>query len=186
MEILNAARVLFAERGFAATSMAAIAEEASAAVQTIYDSVGSKAAVLASMTELIEQPVAEIWVQSETTIEAKDMLALAIRLTRTINEQSGDILALLSSAASTEQSAADALREGKRNHIEGTRRWIEMMAERKMLNPAVTVDYAATTFGILTVWTVWRELTVDFGLSYDQAEGWITDSLSQLILPNVN
>src|SRR3954452_2860116 len=108
MEILFAARQLFAERGYAATSMAAIAESAGAAVQTIYDRVGSKAAVLVSLTELIEQPVAGIWEKSATTVDAKHMLALAIGLTRTISEQSGDILTLISSAALTEQSAAEA------------------------------------------------------------------------------
>src|SRR3954451_10941291 len=119
MEILIAARELFAERGYAATSMAAIAESAGAAVQTIYDSVGSKAALLGALTELIEQPVAEIWKQSQSTFDAKELLMLAIGLTRTVLEQDGDILALLSSVASTEQSAADALREGKRRHIQG-------------------------------------------------------------------
>ena len=52
--------------------MAAIAESAGAAVQTIYDSVGSKAAVLVALTELIEQPVAEIWEKSATTVEANE------------------------------------------------------------------------------------------------------------------
>ncbi len=186
IEILNAARELFAERGYAATSMAAIAEAASAAVQTIYDSVGSKAAVLLALTELVEQPVAGIWKQSETTVEPRKMLALAIGLTRTINEQSGDIVALLSSASSTEQIAADALKEGKRHHIDGTRRWIEMMAEREMLKPGVTVDYAATTLGTLSSWGVWTELTGDFGLTFDDAEKWITDSLADLLLKDEN
>jgi TetR/AcrR family transcriptional regulator, regulator of cefoperazone and chloramphenicol sensitivity len=182
MEILFAARELFAERGYAATSMAAIAESAGAAVQTIYDSVGSKAALLAALTELIEQPVAEIWEQSQSTFDAKEMLTLAIRLTRTIIEQDGDILALLGNVAPTEQSAADALLEGKRRHINGASRWIEMMAERDMLTPKVTVKYAATTLSALTAWGVWRELTVDLGLTFDEAEAWITDSLVQLLL----
>jgi AcrR family transcriptional regulator len=183
MEILFAARELFAERGYAATSMASIAESAGAAVQTIYDSVGSKAAVLVALTELIEQPVAELWEKSATTVDAKEMLGLAIGLTRTINEQSGDILTLISNTAPTEQSAADALQAGKRHHIDGTRKWIEMMAERKMLNPGVTVDYAATTLGMLTTWSVWSELTVEFGLSFDEAEAWMTDVLARLLLP---
>ncbi len=34
-----------------------------------------------------------------------------------------------------------------------------------MLKLGVTVDYAATTAAILTVWTVTAELTVDFDLS---------------------
>jgi AcrR family transcriptional regulator len=182
MEILNAARALFAERGYAATSMAAIAEAANAAVQTIYDSVGAKAAVLAALTELVELPVADTWEQAATTNDAQAMLVLCIRLTRTINEQSGDILAMLSSAAPTEQAAADALLEGKRNHIEGTQRWIEMMAGRNMLNPEITVDYAAITIAALTAWGTWRELTIDLGLTFDDAEAWMTDSLSRLLL----
>ena len=41
-EILDTAARLFAERGFAATSIKDIAAEAGVAVQTIYSSVGSK------------------------------------------------------------------------------------------------------------------------------------------------
>ena len=186
IEILNVARGLFAEQGYAATSMATIAKSAGVAIQTIYDSVGSKAEILVALTAFIEQPVAGIWEKSATTVDAKEMLALAIGLTRTINEQSGDILMLISSTALTEPSVADALHQGQGLHIEGTRKWIEMMDGRGMLHPGVTVNYAAATLGILTFWTVWRELTVEFGFSFDGAEEWITDSLSRLILPDAS
>src|SRR6478752_2948115 len=80
MEILSAARQLFAERGYGPTSMAAIAESAGSAVQTIYDTVGSKAAVLTALIERIEQPVEGTGTQSETAVRARDVLAHAVRL----------------------------------------------------------------------------------------------------------
>ncbi|MBP2473790.1 AcrR family transcriptional regulator [Crossiella equi] len=48
--ILAAAGRLFAERGYARTSVAAIAEAAGVAVNTVYTSVGNKAAVLLALT----------------------------------------------------------------------------------------------------------------------------------------
>ena len=54
-EILRAARRLFAERGFASTSVQQIAEESGVAVQTIYSSIGSKAALVLALNDLIDE-----------------------------------------------------------------------------------------------------------------------------------
>ena len=54
-EILRAARRLFAQHGFAGTSVQRIAEEAGVAVQTIYSSVGSKAALVVALNDLIDE-----------------------------------------------------------------------------------------------------------------------------------
>src|SRR5690349_9272092 len=51
-EILEAAHRLFVERGYVATSVPAIAAEAGVAVQTIYNTVGSKREVLGGVVEL--------------------------------------------------------------------------------------------------------------------------------------
>src|SRR4051794_21956527 len=51
-EILEAAQRLFVERGYVATSIPAIAAEAGVAVQTIYNTVGSKRDVLGGVIEL--------------------------------------------------------------------------------------------------------------------------------------
>src|SRR4051794_27565295 len=51
-EILEAAHRLFVERGYVATSVPAIAAAAGVAVQTIYNTVGSKRQVLGGVIEL--------------------------------------------------------------------------------------------------------------------------------------
>ena len=53
-EILRAARRLFAEHGYACTSLQQIAEESGVAVQTIYSSVGSKAALILALNDLLD------------------------------------------------------------------------------------------------------------------------------------
>src|SRR6187402_2132141 len=53
-EILGAARRLFAERGYGRTSVRDIAEAAGVSAQTVYDSIGSKQAIVARLNDLID------------------------------------------------------------------------------------------------------------------------------------
>src|SRR5260370_38826910 len=53
-EILLAARRLFAQHGFARTSVADIAEEAGVSIPTIYASVGQKQAIVIALAGFIE------------------------------------------------------------------------------------------------------------------------------------
>ena len=53
-EILQSARRLFAERGYARTSVRDIARAAGVSAQTVYDSVGSKQALVARLNDLID------------------------------------------------------------------------------------------------------------------------------------
>src|SRR5580765_4496786 len=53
-EILTAARRLFAERGYSRTSVRDIAEAAAVSAQTVYDSIGSKQALVARLNDLID------------------------------------------------------------------------------------------------------------------------------------
>jgi AcrR family transcriptional regulator len=54
-DILRAARRLFAERGYVATSINDIAEEAGVAIQTIYARLGSKGGMLLALIDLIDE-----------------------------------------------------------------------------------------------------------------------------------
>src|SRR3954463_2593344 len=53
-EILKAARRLFAERGYSRTSVRDIAKAAGVSAQTVYDSIGSKQALVARLNDVID------------------------------------------------------------------------------------------------------------------------------------
>src|SRR5438105_10982153 len=107
--ILDAARRLFAERGYSRTSVRDIAEAAGVSAQTVYDSVGSKQAVVARLNDLIdiEAGVGGIAAEAARSNDAQLVASTGARITRAILEHSGDIVhALLTGAAAEPELAA--------------------------------------------------------------------------------
>lgn len=184
-DILAAARRLFAERGYVATAMADIAEEAQTAVPTIYQSIGPKRAILLALLDLMdaEAGVGPMWRRLGETRDPREILALAAGLTRRFDERCGDIIGAMKSAAPTEPDVAEALRQGERRHQEGTRRVAALLGSLGMLRPELSPERAGATIGVLTSAATYEQLTRDYGFSYDEAETWVRDALSALLLP---
>ena len=120
-EILRAARRLFAAHGYAGTSLQQIAEESGVAVQTIYSSVGSKAALVLALNDLIDEEagVAELGAGVLAETDPPTMIAKTIHLTRQLNERCGDLLQVMLSAVPAEPDVAAAFADGMRRHESG-------------------------------------------------------------------
>src|SRR5688572_5801735 len=95
--ILRAARALFAEQGFSATPVRLLAQRSGVAVQTIYDTFGSKAGVLRGLPDLVDEEagVFEIVEQLERAQAPAELLALYAHLERQIRARCGDIMRIL-------------------------------------------------------------------------------------------
>src|SRR5215212_814751 len=80
-EILGAARRLFAERGYARTSVRDIAQAAGVSAQTVYDSVGSKQTLVVRLNDLIdaEAGVAAIVRAAAESDDASEVAATSAR-----------------------------------------------------------------------------------------------------------
>ena len=117
-EILRAARRLFAEHGYVGTSLQQIAEESGVAVQTIYSSVGSKAALVLALNDLIDEEagVAQLGAEVSRETDPPKMIAKTIHLTRQLNERCGDLLQVLLSAGPAEPDVAAAVADGMGRH----------------------------------------------------------------------
>src|SRR6187551_1435095 len=94
VEILRAARQRFAADGYAATSVKDIAAAAGVSVQTVYDSVGSKADLVRRLNDLIdaEAGVGEIAMTIPGTTDPDQLVRIPAVITRRIVERCGDIL----------------------------------------------------------------------------------------------
>src|SRR5690348_1268798 len=112
-DIVQAARRLFADKGYAATSMSDIAREADVAVQTIYASCGSKRELVVSLVDFIDEEadVAELAAKAAASEKPRETIALSVHLTRQLMERCGDIIGALLSAALVEPDAAAAIEE---------------------------------------------------------------------------
>ena len=183
-DILDAARKLFRERGFAATSVAAIADEADVAVQTIYSAVGSKRAVVVSLVDVIDEEV-EIGplLRGLDEIEKpREVIALMTTITRQIQERCGDIIATLTAASHSEPDVLAAAEEGRRRHRFGAGRLAARLAELGALRKGVDEERAGDVLALLTSTETYAQLTQRHGWSFDEAEQWMRESLARLLL----
>jgi AcrR family transcriptional regulator len=186
-DILRAARRLFAERGYAATSVNDIAEEASVAVQTIYARLGSKRGIVMALVDLIDEeagvPEAAAAIATATTPE--DVLRTQNRLTRDLQERCGDIVGALIAAAAIEPEVEPAVAEGLGRHRDGARFTIDRIAELGGLRHDLPPDHAVALLSAATAHDAWYELVYAHRLSWDEAEQTLNHALTRAILrPN--
>ena len=183
-DILQTARRLFAERGYAATSVNDIAEEASVALQTIYTRLGSKRGIVMALLEVIDEEagVREAAAAIAAASTPADVLRTQNRLTRNLQERCGDIVGALIAAAASEPEVAQVLAEGLRRHRNGARLTINRIAELGGLRHDLPADHAIALLSAATAHEAWNELVHAQNLSWDQAERTLNDALTRAIL----
>lgn len=182
--ILQAARRLFAERGYQSTPIRLLAKQAGVAVQTIYTTFGSKAGVLQALPDLIDEEVGtfEMLEQLERTDEPRELLSLFARLRRRFPEQCGDIIAALRNGAASDPEIAAALNEGVRRRRFGVSRMISRIHAQGLLKEELTVERATAIALALAVDEVCDVLVDQSGWSYDEYESWLAETFAALLL----
>jgi len=183
-EILRAARRLFAERGYASTSVREIAQAAGVSAQTVYDSVGSKQEVVARLNDLIdaEAGIGGIVRAAAESGDPREAVAAPARVVRSIIENCGDIVRAVVTGAAAEPALAAVLAEGHRRHVEGARRVVGLLQRLDGLDPSVEPDQAAETLAVLSDATFALMLRDDYGWSPERIETWITETSRTLLL----
>jgi AcrR family transcriptional regulator len=183
-EILKAARRLFAERGYARTSVRNIAEAAGVSAQTVYDSIGSKPALVTRLNDLIDEEadVAGIARAAAQSGDPHRLAALSAAVTRSILEHCGDIVHALVTGAAAEPALEAALADGQRRHLEGARMVVSLLQEQGALAASLDPEAAVDTISALSDIRVALMLQESYGWSLDRIEGWIATTNRTLLL----
>jgi AcrR family transcriptional regulator len=182
-EILRAARRLFAEAGYARTSVRDIAQAAGVSAQTVYDSVGSKQALVSRLNDLIdsEAGIAAIARSAAESGDPWELAATAARITRSILEHCGDIVHALVTGAAAEPELAAALADGQRRHLEGAERVVGMLRRLDALGPR-NPDEAVGSLAAVTDIRFALVLKENYGWSLDRLESWMATTSRILLL----
>ncbi|WP_426562020.1 TetR/AcrR family transcriptional regulator [Angustibacter sp. McL0619] len=183
-EILNAARRLFAERGYTRTSVRDIAEAAGVSAQTVYDSIGTKQALVARLNDLVdaEADIAGIVRGAAQASDPAQVVAVSARITRSILENCGDIVHALVTGAAAEPELAVVLAEGHRRHVEGAATVIGLLQELDALDDSVDVSTAAQSLAAVSDFRFAMLLQDSYGWSLERIESWIAATSSVLLL----
>lgn len=183
-EILATARGLFAGNGYSGTSVAQIAAAAGVSVQTIYDSLGSKRAIVLALNDLIDEEgdVRALASAIPTSTDPIELLRIAATISRNINERCGDIVAALFSAAAVETEMREVRDESRRRHRAGIAGLTRRLASLEALRGDLDAETAADVIAAMTDPQVARTFVGEYGWTWDRWQEWTEAALIRLVL----
>ena len=189
LKVIEAAKRLFTEHGYPATTIEAIAEAADTPLPTLYRLFGSKRALLAAVLDTSfggdDQPIAfGDRPAARAALAEPDPPAMVnafARMARELMDRSSAIQHVLATAAQVDPDAAGLLAEIRRQRHTGQSRIVAALAARGALDPSLARAEAADIVYALLSPDVHRILTVERGWPADRYERWIARSLASLM-----
>jgi AcrR family transcriptional regulator len=187
--ILETAARLFTQHGYHATSIGRIASEAGVAVQTIYNSVGSKSEILsrvldfAAAGERAPVPVPQFMrEQAEREPDPRRILDQLIEFWRGALPRTAPVFRVIREAAASDPGAAALERmrgaQRLRNYGDAAR----LLAERGALRTGLTVDQAAATIFAIGHPETYRTLVLDGDWDEKRWAAWAREALQAALL----
>ncbi len=190
VRVLDAARTLFIERGYVATTIDAIAERADVSPETVYSTFGNKRSVLSELVDVAiagdvdAVPILERdWVQE---IRVEPDLHRRLRLLagqgRSILERRAAVDEVVRGAAAADADIA-ALRDlGLAQRRAGQRELLRVVVGATGLRAGLDLEAAADILYAIGSPETFRLLVVDRGWSPSRFEAWYGDALERLLL----
>jgi AcrR family transcriptional regulator len=187
---VKAARALFVERGFTATTIEAISEAADVPTATVYRLFGSKLGILKSLLDVsIGGDDEDVAVADRVEVRAmlaerdpREQLAAFVRITMAINGRTAPVYGVLESAAASEPDARPLLEELTRQRSQGQRTLARSLARQGALCPGLRERDAADVIHALLSPELYRLLVVERGWKVDRYEGWLREILIAQLL----
>jgi AcrR family transcriptional regulator len=176
--ILEAARDLFVDRGYAGTTVAAVAADAGVSPETVYLTLGGKRGLLEGVMDITgpHETVGDDvrwWEMVADLPNASERLDKMVEYSCRILARTRPIHAIIRGAADKEAFAADLgrrlLNERLTNQIDRIRRYLG-----EALRPGLSATEAGERYCALTSPDLYHLLTVELGWTADQHRTWLT------------
>lgn len=178
--LISAATRLFIRDGYAATTLAAVAEAAGVAPRTVYSRFGTKAALLKRSLDValvgdtasVDVAGREWFRRARTAPTLEERIAVSSRGSREMMERAGPLLAVIAEAAPSEPEIAAAFqadREATRDNIRGF--WAAAAADG-LLPPGADVKWLGDTAALLAAAETYLLGTRTVGWNPDEYEEW--------------
>lgn len=187
--VVEAATELFVDRGYGATSVAAIAERAGVSPQTVYAAFGTKAALLGESVGVAmagdDEPVAIMdrpEIQQALDVDDPRQAAAAFaHHAAALLERAGRILHAADAAAQQDPDLVAMWKQGHAHRLADMRRVAAAFDQRGHLRPDLGVEPMAEALWALCSPEAYRSFTVILGWSTRRYERWLATSVAALL-----
>jgi AcrR family transcriptional regulator len=190
--IIDAAAELFLERGYAGTTIPAIAARAEVAVETVYRAAKGKAGLLAAAVQAALAGGAE---RAELPVEEREGIRRVIdepdahRQLRAyaatqpgVWSRVGPLLRVLDEAAPADEELAALQRSHAEQRYHGLRRFASLLAERGALRPDLGEARAADVMWTLCAQSTFEALVTARGWTHHEYREWLGEMLAAALL----
>jgi AcrR family transcriptional regulator len=190
--ILEAAKGLFIERGYAGTSIEAIAQKTGVAAETIYSIFGNKKMILSQLAGILvtgndENPIPPLVRDQLREVENEknqnrqiQMFAQRIQM---VMSQIAPFLEVMKSAAKTEPEINKMLKKYLDVRFQGMGYFIDCVMANGPLGKNINKLDAVETAWTLTSAEVYNLLTTERDWSAEEYETWLSKTMIRLLLP---
>jgi len=185
--VVDAARRLFLDGGYSATTIAAISAASGVPEPTVYRLFASKIGILKTLLDVSiagdDEPVAVPERPGVASLldepDPHQVLAGFSAVTTQINRRTSDVYHVLGRAADSDAEAGELFRTLRDQRDHGQGRIVRALHDRRQLRPGLAVDRAADIVHAVMAPEVYRLLVADRGWTPDQYQRWATDTLIQ-------
>ena len=189
--IVQAAAELFAERGYAGTTIEEIAGRAGVAVQTIYNAIGSKRAVLSRALDFSASgpnaptPVREfLGARIREEPDPERIVRILADWFLEANERIAPIFGVIREAAAVDPEVAGLRVERALQRLNGYSEAAKELAGRQALRPDLDPEDAGALIWTLGNPDIYRFLVTDRAWSPERYRTWIERNLRAALLPD--
>jgi len=190
LRVVEAAKQLFIEQGYPATTLEAVADAAEVPLPTLYRLFRSKRALLTAVLEIsfggddepvsfVDRPAVQAALGEPDPAKLIDAFAA---VARDFMDHSSGILHVLATAAQVDAEAADLLAEIRRQRHTGQARIVAALVKRGALDPSLKPAEAADFVYLLWSPDTHRILTVERGWTPKQYEAWLARAMRRTLL----
>jgi AcrR family transcriptional regulator len=188
--VLDCARVLFVERGYAATTVADIAERAGVAVDTLYATVGRKPEILRELVEtaisgtgeVVPAEQREYVLSMQAAPDVETTIAIYAAAVTAIQRRLAPIFRALRDAAVGDATCARLWHEIAERRARNMRRFAAELRATGRLRDDLTDDAVADVIWTMNASEYWDLLVGQRGWSPEQFQEWLADAWTRLLL----
>jgi AcrR family transcriptional regulator len=188
--VVDGARELFLERGYAATTIEAVSARSDTPQATVYRLFSSKLGILQAVLDvsiagdddavaMIDRPQVRALLADQ---DPRQQLAGFAALLRDLMSRAAPVHRILEEAARSDDGAAALLAEIARQRHEGQQRIARSLARAGALRSGVRQRDAADVIHALASPEVYRLLVLDRGWSGKRYEEWVRETLAAQLL----
>jgi AcrR family transcriptional regulator len=190
--IVEAARRLFGERGYAATTIDAVATEADVAVETVYARFKNKRNLIdayldvsivgdAEPVPLLDRPEVQAVAAAS---DQREQLQLLARIMRGVLDRNAPVHAVLRNATALDAELDTLAAQDDKRRRATHRAFVGMLASRGPLRDGLSTRDAVDTMSALANPETYAYLTRRRGWTSARVERWLAENLTLLLLPS--